>query len=309
VSLEETGSARMGRLYEMAQRHAWNVSRDVPWTLQKRDVSPWHTHGNPLTGFAPYQSLDEQQRLRLAWRLHALELSDILHGEHAALLIASQLVTCMPTQQARLFASSQVADEARHVEFFTRYLNEVAGEILPAGAHLTELIRSVSEEPRWDIKLLIFHILIETLAMWRFRQLIDRTSIPLLRHALNFIVRDEARHVGFGVEALRKHYANLSDEERGYRSDLVITQMCRLAPAQDYALRVAQDSGWDRAAMRLHLRRQRFSGVIGYQALVRNLGNALGAAGLLNEQTKKKLTGMAFGRSLKTQDSPPYSVS
>ena len=52
----------------------------------------------------------------------AWALSQFLHGEQGALLVASQLVSCAPTYQAKLYAASQTFDEARHVEVFNRYI-------------------------------------------------------------------------------------------------------------------------------------------------------------------------------------------
>ena len=43
-------------------------------------------------------------------------LSQYLHGEQGALLVASQLTSCAPTYNAKLYAASQTFDEARHVE-------------------------------------------------------------------------------------------------------------------------------------------------------------------------------------------------
>ena len=49
-------------------------------------------------------------------------MSQFLHGEQGALLVASQLVSCAPTFNAKMYAASQTFDEARHVEVFNRYL-------------------------------------------------------------------------------------------------------------------------------------------------------------------------------------------
>ena len=42
-----------------------------------------------------------------------------MHGEQGALLVASQLTSCAPTFNAKLYAASQTFDEARHVEALT----------------------------------------------------------------------------------------------------------------------------------------------------------------------------------------------
>jgi hypothetical protein len=64
------------------------------------------------------------KNLKFSWHYQAWTLSQFLHGEQGALLVASQLVSCAPTFDAKLYASSQTFDEARHVETFNRYLQE-----------------------------------------------------------------------------------------------------------------------------------------------------------------------------------------
>ena len=68
----------------------------------------------------PLSLLDEKDRLEYMRHDQAWALSQFLHGEQGALLVASQLVSCAPTYQAKLYAVSQTFDEARHVEVFAR---------------------------------------------------------------------------------------------------------------------------------------------------------------------------------------------
>ena len=55
--------------------------------------------------------------------LNSWSVSQFLHGEQGALLVASQLASCAPTFNAKLYAASQTFDEARHVECFNKYIN------------------------------------------------------------------------------------------------------------------------------------------------------------------------------------------
>ena len=66
----------------------------------------------------------------------ASQLSQFLHGEQGALLVASQLVSCAPTYQAKLYAASQAFDEARHVEAFSRYIQTRSKLMYPVGTGL-----------------------------------------------------------------------------------------------------------------------------------------------------------------------------
>ena len=72
----------------------------------------------------PLAALPEEERIEYMWHDTAWSLSQFLHGEQGALLVASQLVSCAPTYQAKLYAASQTFDEARHVTFGVNYLEE-----------------------------------------------------------------------------------------------------------------------------------------------------------------------------------------
>ena len=74
-------------------------------------------------------------------------LSQFLHGEQGALLATAQIVNTVPWTEAKFYAASQVADEARHVEVYHRYLTEKLPYRLPgqpAPAHAARRRSSAS---------------------------------------------------------------------------------------------------------------------------------------------------------------------
>ena len=66
------------------------------------------------------------RREQLRW-----SLSHFLHGEQGALLATAQIVDATPWMEAKFYGATQVMDEARHVEVFSRYLNEKLGGPYP----------------------------------------------------------------------------------------------------------------------------------------------------------------------------------
>ena len=60
----------------------------------------------------------------------------------------------------------------------------------------------------WDLKFLGMQILIEGLALGAFGTIRKLTREPLLRDLLTYVIDDEARHVWYGVLALRRHYVD-----------------------------------------------------------------------------------------------------
>ncbi len=70
-------------------------------------------------------------RRRLNHHFNAWMLSQFMHGEQGALLATAQIVETVPWMEAKFYAANQVADEARHVEVYRRYLTEKLGVELP----------------------------------------------------------------------------------------------------------------------------------------------------------------------------------
>ena len=242
-------------LYELAKRKSWNPSTDLEWPARKSHfVFPTKEKANPLAGFAEYEALTQAQKLEAAWTLHGIELSEILFGEQAALMLAAQLVENAPTTDAKLFLSSQIFDEARHVEFFMRYISESVGHIHPPSSALKEIVDNALASQCWIHKLLSCHGLIESLAMARFQELRRLTNCQLLANAMDLILKDEARHVAFGIESLKSALKNKSTQERLSSGHKLIEQALALGQSIDSAHTLSNSFDWDESALRYHLR-------------------------------------------------------
>jgi hypothetical protein len=282
-------------LYDLAVKKFWRVG-DAPWqTAFDRNRSPFLPAFESFAGFGEYDALPSCEKAELGWRRHRREISDILHGEQGAMLLAAQLVVAMPHIGAKLFASSQVADEARHVEFFSRYLLEIAGGIDPPSEPVRLLIAEMVSEERWDYKLIACQILLESIALGRLQVLRMSTRVPVLKFGIDYISRDEARHVHFGTDILRAHIAQLSDQEVEARSDYVLERLLRLASTLCNDVSDATLKGWDPAAVRRHLRQHRLLRPQLRSAIFRHLSLNLSATGLMTEKTRQRITSIEPG--------------
>jgi hypothetical protein len=147
-------------------------------------------------------------------------LSQFLHGEQGALFAAAQVTEAVQFFDGKLYGSTQVMDEGRHVEVFSRYLNEKLGKLYQINDNLFVIIDSLMTDSRWDMKFLGMQIMVEGLALGAFGTLYKLTAEPLLKALLRNVILDEARHVHYGVLALRQHIKfALSDSERRERED------------------------------------------------------------------------------------------
>jgi hypothetical protein len=113
-------------------------------------------------------------------------------------------------------------DEARHVEIFSKFLQDKIELVYPINNKLQELLNDTLSDNRWDMPYLGMQVLIEGLALAAFGLIRDMTTKPLPKQILTYVMQDEARHVAFGRLALRDYYKQLSTAELAEREEFVI---------------------------------------------------------------------------------------
>ena len=79
--------------------------------------------------------------------------------------------------------------------------------------NLEAQIVSLLEDSRWDIAYLGMQIVIESLALAAFGDMMKTTQEPLLKKLLRYVISDEARHVAFGILSLQEYYEGLTEAE------------------------------------------------------------------------------------------------
>lgn len=209
------------KLYEKAKSSQWNASTDIDWTVE---VDPERIASSaPDPRFAIMENIDlsgtpfgkfgEKEWIELNVESQNWMLSQFLHGEQGALLCTAKIVETVPWIDAKYYASTQVMDEARHVEVFGRYLKEKLGGEYPVNAHLRSLLDSIIEDDRWDMTYLGMQIMVEGLALAAFGFIHSMTPDPLLKEILRYVMSDEARHVAFGVLSLKEIYQDMTEAE------------------------------------------------------------------------------------------------
>jgi len=240
---------RIKKLYELGKQLNWNAAADIDWsatpdfpdrpapTPEQRGQWEENRKQSIFAGFAPFDAMSIDQLIEWGRHQHSWALSQFLHGEQGALLVASQLVSCAPTFNAKLYAASQTFDEARHVEAFNRYLQTKIGFMYPVSRSLKLLLDKILTDPRWDLKFIGMQIIIEGLALAAFNTM-KNTPDPVLKSVIELVIRDEARHVTFGVNYLEEFVKGLSDEEREERAEFAyeacVIMRERLIPTDVY---------------------------------------------------------------------------
>ncbi|MEO8602901.1 MAG: ferritin-like domain-containing protein [bacterium] len=246
------GSVKEGLrdLYEKAKRDQWNGTTQLAWDTQvdpEGEIIPQVY--NPLEDYAPFKKLDERRVKEFRHATISLQLSQFMHGEQGALIVASQLTGAVPWMDAKYYAATQTMDEARHVEVFSRYLREKLEWEWPINPALKELLDLIICDRRWDMKYLGMQILVEGLAMAAFASMYTMAVEPLVREVVRYVMKDESRHVAFGVISLRGFYTDMAEHERKEREEFVL-EACRLMRDRLVGDEIATHFGWPRDEVR-----------------------------------------------------------
>jgi P-aminobenzoate N-oxygenase AurF len=211
---------RLRALYERGKAAQWNATTDIDWTA---GVGTPGTVGLLEPGLPLERDTSVVPAERWAafqWEFHSWMTSQFLHGEQGALLAAGRLVAMAPGLDAKFYAAAQAADEARHVEAYARYV-ELLGNAYPVNPALKQMLHTVTAEKRWDIVFLGTQIIVEGLALAAFRFEHTRSFDPVIAQLTRLVAKDEARHVAFGLLALREVYGELTSREKADREEFV----------------------------------------------------------------------------------------
>ncbi|HEX2849032.1 MAG TPA: ferritin-like domain-containing protein [Acidimicrobiales bacterium] len=241
----------LGKLYEKAKSSQWNGETDLDWSTEvdqeklATEMGMASETPNPeLVAIAlegtPMASWGPKDWLQLGIEQQNWMLSQFMHGEQGALLCTAKIVETVPWIDAKYYASTQVMDEARHVEVFAKYLDTKLSGHYPINAHLKMLLDDIIADSRWDMTYLGMQIMVEGLALAAFGLMHQVTPEPLLKQLLRYVMSDEARHVAFGVLSLQEYYANLTDAELKDRQEFAFEAAVRMRD------RFLQQEVWER---------------------------------------------------------------
>jgi hypothetical protein len=223
------------KLYEKAKSSQWN-SNDLPWdtdvdqekVVEANQAANAYLRQDVEVKGTPFEKWGDKEWLEFGVQSQNWTLSQFMHGEQGALICTAQIVETVPWIDAKYYASTQVMDEARHVEVFSRYLDTKLSGHYPINAHLEALLDDIISDPRWDMTYLGMQIMVEGLALASFGFIHQMTTEPLLKQLLRYVMSDEARHVAFGVLSLQEYYAQLSATEIRERQEFAYEAAVRM---------------------------------------------------------------------------------
>ena len=213
------------QLYAKGKKQQWDAAERIDWSLDLDPENPMMLDDRVVAiyGTDLWNRMNEKERRQVRHHLQASQISQFMHGEQGALIATAKIVQTVPDLDSKFYAATQVMDEARHVEAYSRLLHEKFELAYPITPGLKDLLEQGLSDSRWDMTYLTMQILIEGLALAAFQRIRDQAQNPLAAAVNAYVMQDEARHVAFGRLALRDFYPQLSDAERKEREDFVVT--------------------------------------------------------------------------------------
>ncbi len=236
-------------LYETAKKNQWNGSTAIDWSRPVGTEGPVLNVQMAFAGTNFFTRLTAEEQREVEIRVSAWRLSQFLHGEQGALVVCGQLVNSIPELDAKLYASTQVVDEGRHVEVFEKYVKKLH-KIYPVDPLLKGILDEILATNMWELKLLGMQMMVEGLAIAAFNLMRKQTADSTLAQMLDYVLQDEGRHVNFGYFALRRAIPHMDPARREYLEDFTV-RACDLMYARDEHTgfrsiqTVWNEMGWD----------------------------------------------------------------
>jgi ribonucleoside-diphosphate reductase beta chain len=239
------------QLYNLWERQQW-LTQEVDFSQDRVD---WH------------ERIDAEERFARMYGLSAFFI-----GEQRVTDELGPIMRAAPREDQRIFLSTQIADEARHVRFFDRFYSEVgvlesddlADRLKETEQHLNKgfgelfddllkvRVDRLAAEPEDTVQLVeaitLYHMIIEGVLALTGQHFIieyneEQGTLPGFVEGFRNVARDEHRHIAFGVRFL----TDMAREDQRY-AKAVQDMMAEALPIADKVLDPpwAEDEGdWE----------------------------------------------------------------
>ena len=217
------------RFYELAKKQEWQV-RDLPWGA----IPPIPEARG---------SAEKQARRRDVWRS---VITQQLQADELAVEMAAQLLNMAPHPEAKLYYSTMVQDESRHVEAWLLLAHE-AGGTAERDPYLDQLAHMTLDSETLEEKVFLMQVFYERLIIERFRLIARSSQGTVLEDLCNRLMIDDGIHHGAGMAYER---VLLEHAPKRTKQKLVDAANRMLPIFADHALWRPQERAWIGGAMR-----------------------------------------------------------
>src|SRR5215831_17232344 len=124
----DEGRQTMMHLYRKGVEMQWNAENRIDWSQELDEENPEQLPEEmlPICGMDDYEKMSAKEKAKVRRHFQAWQLSQFMQGEQGALICAAKIVTQVPDVDSKFYASTQVIDEARHVESYKRLPDDPA---------------------------------------------------------------------------------------------------------------------------------------------------------------------------------------
>jgi hypothetical protein len=207
-------------LYEKGKVNQWNAELDLDWSAPvSKDEWVMNPEASLMAQLCKLMGKDEATQKAAAFDELTHLLSQLLHGEQAALQICGQLTNACDKMDEKWYAASQVADEARHIEVISKFLARKMGAIYPINPSLKILLDELLAADTARKKTLGMQTLFEGMAVGIFGMLRQETRNAFVAEMIRRVEQDEARHAAFGVLSMRRAVREADASEKAEMED------------------------------------------------------------------------------------------
>lgn len=153
----DDGRDSLLELYQKGKKQQWKASERIDWSM---DLDPENPIGVPdiaisIFGSDMWRKMTDIEKVKLHHHSQAWQISQFLHDEQGALACITKIVQQVPQLNC---AATQVIDEARHVEAYSRLLRDKFELAYPITAPLKSLLENIISDSRWDFTYLARHL-------------------------------------------------------------------------------------------------------------------------------------------------------
>jgi hypothetical protein len=178
---EARSASALAAVYHKGQERAWDGRALLPELIEK--------HGGIRFEDGKFDAI-------------ARVLSILFWGELAAWKVSAELALHAVPMEAKMAATAQAHDEARHFFVLRDYLHHVGYEPGPLPPAAARMLAGVAGASHLSKKLVGMQLMVEPMALTLFHLIRTRAVEPVLCELLAYFARDEARHVALGVHYL-----------------------------------------------------------------------------------------------------------
>ena len=215
LNMETSGHANIDGLFAKAHSNAWNLERDVDWTqVLAKDDPLMSDDWAPFSRTEAFRKLPKRVRTHLTRKSLAWIVHSLLLGEAVAQEVCLKVAMASRLEDHRNHCVAQAMDEARHRVSYARLLDKLGGEREELDRGTRTMFDSVLQLD--DVVDLVAweQFYIESLAMNVLRSIKEGARNELVRDIFALNLRDESRHMGFGVMFIEEHLSHLEMEEK-----------------------------------------------------------------------------------------------